>query len=47
MITQDERIAAQIIEGILQFLGLRDREIARVRHLVVLPLQQALPNRFA
>ena len=42
MIAHDELVAGQRIERVLELLGLRDGEVAGVRHAVELALQQRL-----
>ena len=46
MISHHEFVAGERIERILELLGLRNREIARIRHSIELPLQQPLAGGF-
>ena len=46
MIAHDELVAGEGIEGILELLGLRHREIACVDHSIELTLQERLACRF-
>ena len=45
MIAHREVVGGQVIQRVLQLLRLAHREVAGIGHLVVLPLQQALPRR--
>ncbi|MBV6416900.1 MAG: hypothetical protein CMLOHMNK_01518 [Steroidobacteraceae bacterium] len=45
MVAHHEVVRGQVIQRVLQLLGLAHREVAGVGHLVVLPLQEALPCR--